>query len=138
MSDTNENCLNSMKCPRCSAREPFSIYVVQEGFCEVFDEGTEDIHGPVTWDNDSRCNCIGCGQEGTVGDFTEPTNDVAGEANMHCPDCASTGPFKTESEEEFTPATWAEEASCSCQNCSRTGVVSDFIKAASVPDVSAP
>lgn len=65
----NNNCLAGMKCPSCGAFAPFRIMVTQSGMTLVSDDGTDDIHGAIEWDNASLCECPSCGHEGRVAQF---------------------------------------------------------------------
>ena len=64
----NTNCLKDMRCPKCGSLEPFTIQVLM--LADVFDSGTEDIYGDVTWEEDSVITCKECGTTGEAKDFT--------------------------------------------------------------------
>ena len=67
----NANCLAGMKCPTCGSYGPFRIMVTQSGMTLVSDDGTDDIHGDTTWDDDSDCECTDCSHEAKAGDFRD-------------------------------------------------------------------
>lgn len=65
----NENCLEGMQCPECGDFGPFKIFATKSGMVEVSDDGTDDLQGDTEWDDDSACECCGCGHLGTVRKF---------------------------------------------------------------------
>ena len=65
----NENCLEGMRCPECGDFGPFKIFATKSGMVEVSDDGSEDFQGDIEWDDDSACECCGCGHLGTVRKF---------------------------------------------------------------------
>ena len=69
----NTNCLEGMQCPKCESFGPFNIRISQ--IAEVNDDGVEDAHGDNEWDDESYCQCIECGESGTVKEFSEDMED---------------------------------------------------------------
>lgn len=69
-SGTNYNCLQGMRCPNpeCKSEGPFNIEAVV--MVMVTDDGTEDQGSDYEWRDDAFCQCIACGSNGTVYDFT--------------------------------------------------------------------
>jgi hypothetical protein len=64
--NTNENCLDGMRCPKCGSLGPYLID--SDSTFEVEDMGT-DTFGGVEWDEHSPCECKECEFRGLVGDF---------------------------------------------------------------------
>lgn len=65
--ELNTNCLESMKCPKCSSLGPFGMNILQRVM--VSDEGTDTPQGDCEWDDTTFCMCAECGFEGTVADY---------------------------------------------------------------------
>jgi hypothetical protein len=81
----NENCLDGMACPKCGSYGPFKIMATQSGMVTVSDDGTDDdMDGGVEWEDGSRCECIDCGHEATVGAFSgeEPEGEAPQQQNL--------------------------------------------------------
>lgn len=81
----NTNCLEGFQCPerKCKSFGPFRIEV--KTMLTVEDDGGGDTENN-EWEDDSHCECVQCGQSGTVADFQ--TNrpiliDVAGLIDGH-------------------------------------------------------
>lgn len=63
----NRNCLKDFACPKCGNRSRFNIEV--STMMEFRDDGSDD-HGNTEWDMNSFCQCLECGEDGDVKDFT--------------------------------------------------------------------
>ena len=75
------NVLEGMACPKCGANWGFKIMVTVRGTATITDDGFayEDIEdADTTWEDDDPCRCVPCGHEGTVADFTVPTQALGG------------------------------------------------------------
>jgi len=80
----NENCLKGMRCPNLECRSEGPFVIQARGYTEVSDDGT-DFMSDVSWEDDAKCSCRGCGTIATVHEFTVK-NQAAG--NIHeCDNC---------------------------------------------------
>ena len=63
----NTNCLEGLRCPKCSSLGPFSIGTYSSAI--VHDDGITETSDH-DWDKDSSISCQACPATGTVGDFS--------------------------------------------------------------------
>jgi len=68
MTESNENCLDGMRCPGCGSLGPYMIRVTC--MATVSDDGTDDFEG-VEWEDDAPCTCNQCGHRAKVKDFKD-------------------------------------------------------------------
>jgi len=66
---TNTNCLEGMSCPDCGSEEPFRIQA--EVTVKMYDSGSDNVDGDITWSGDNTCTCVECGYLGPVVDFRD-------------------------------------------------------------------
>lgn len=64
----NENCLAGMACPKCGSEAPF--HIVCTATYTFYDDGTDDDHDGIEWEQNSPCRCHMCCYQATVADFT--------------------------------------------------------------------
>jgi hypothetical protein len=67
---TNQNCLESIRCPNCHQEERFHVVALIS--CLVTDNGSEPV-GDHEWDDDSSSHCPECGFRGKLADFRKPS-----------------------------------------------------------------
>ena len=65
---TKRNCLDGVRCPKCSQDDRFAITAVTE--CHVTDDGSEAV-GDHVWDDESATRCPQCGHAGPLSEFRE-------------------------------------------------------------------
>ena len=75
----NTNCLEGIRCPGCKQEDEVIIGMVIS--VSVTDDGTDDLAGDRTWDDDSPCACPECKFQGNVKDFQienqeEPSSEL--------------------------------------------------------------
>lgn len=64
----NDNCLEGMKCPKCSSEGPYKILGV--AWFLVDDDGTYDFDD-VDWDDNTECKCTECNFLGITYNFKQ-------------------------------------------------------------------
>ena len=74
----NNNCLEGVRCPKCSSDEKFDISA--HTIATVTDSGTEET-GDIEWNDDSECTCHACGYSGELRDFREDPEEIEKETD---------------------------------------------------------
>jgi Zn ribbon nucleic-acid-binding protein len=69
---TNTNCLAGIKCPHCGNDDAF--YISGSVLAYVTDDGAEAAsNASIDWDADSYTECVECGADGLLSNFTTST-----------------------------------------------------------------
>jgi hypothetical protein len=66
--DRGQNCIEGMKCPKCSQHTRFKIAI--QAWATV-EQDSSEVKGDQEWDENSSCICPNCNFSGKVGAFLE-------------------------------------------------------------------